>query len=198
MSKKGIGIAILLGLISLGLIAGTGFLVVAGKKSGKEVESRVTKGELKKVSEKESEEDEDDDQTEKSEESVLVTPIDGKMEFTADGSGTVAEAQPREKFKKKAKKKIQGGSEEYIFPSSDTEMITEAEAAALSTWDAQMAINEIMARKGRRFKDAQIQAYFDAQSWYTGTVDPDTFDANQASYLNATETANVNLLSKYR
>ena len=37
------------------------------------------------------------------------------------------------------------------------------------------AKNEIYARHGRRFKDPELQAWFDAQSWYNGTIPPEQF-----------------------
>lgn len=55
----------------------------------------------------------------------------------------------------------------------------------------QMAINEIYARHNRRFVTPSIQAYFDAQSWYSGTVDASSFDA---ASLSQTEWANISLM----
>ena len=40
------------------------------------------------------------------------------------------------------------------------------------------AKNEIYARHGRKFKDAELQAWFDAQEWYDGTIAPEAFDDN--------------------
>jgi hypothetical protein len=51
-----------------------------------------------------------------------------------------------------------------------------------------LALNEIYARHGRRFNSAELQKYFDAQSWYHGTISPDRFDDN---VLTETEEANV-------
>ena len=89
---------------------------------------------------------------------------------------------------------------DYIFPNSDTVLITDAEASALSKEDAQLAINEIMAREGRTFKDESIQAYFDSKTWYQNTpkIDREEFDAHKDQYLNAVEQANIETLSKYR
>lgn len=49
-----------------------------------------------------------------------------------------------------------------------------------------MARNEIYARHGRKFKDAQIQAYFDSRSWYSGTVEADSFDESALSDIERT------------
>lgn len=43
------------------------------------------------------------------------------------------------------------------------------------------AINEIYARHGRRFKNSELQAWFDAQDWYNGTIEPDNFDESVLS-----------------
>ena len=40
------------------------------------------------------------------------------------------------------------------------------------------ARNEIYARHGRRFKDDELQEYFNSKSWYEGTIDPDDFAEN--------------------
>ena len=60
-----------------------------------------------------------------------------------------------------------------------------------------LARNEIYARKGRRFKAADLQAYFDAQPWYYGYIDPAAFDSQEKVYLNQYELANARLILKY-
>ena len=71
---------------------------------------------------------------------------------------------------------INSNSSGYIIPDSSDRLLTEADIAGLSKDELRKARNEIAARHGRRFKDAELQAYFESQSWYTGLYDPDEFD----------------------
>lgn len=82
----------------------------------------------------------------------------------------------------------------YVFPDSDTKLLTEADLQGLSAEECKIARNEIYARHGRKFKDETLQAYFDACDWYEGTVEPDDF---QESDLNAVEIENKNLIVAY-
>lgn len=82
----------------------------------------------------------------------------------------------------------QGTSTDYILPTSNTALVSYDTLRPLSDWQLRLARNEIYARYGRRFNDAQLQAYFDGKSWYHGTIAPDAFDA---SVLNDTELANI-------
>lgn len=72
-------------------------------------------------------------------------------------------------------------SSDYILPGSDTTLISYDTLRALSNDQLRLARNEIYARHGRRFDDAQLQAYFDGKSWYHGTIAPEDFDANVLS-----------------
>ena len=83
---------------------------------------------------------------------------------------------------------------EYILPGSDATYLAEKELTNLSQDELRYAVNEIYARHHRRFKDAQLQAYFDAKSWYTGTVEPEDFDEKT---LNAYEKENVKVIRAY-
>jgi hypothetical protein len=82
----------------------------------------------------------------------------------------------------------------YVFPDSDKKLLTQADLSGLSAQECKIARNEIYARHGRKFKDAELQAYFDALDWYEGTIDPDDFDE---SLLNDIEIANKNLIVAY-
>lgn len=86
------------------------------------------------------------------------------------------------------------GDQTFIFPDSDTAYITDHELSGLSQDELRYAVNEIYARHHRRFKDSQLQAYFDSKSWYTGTVEPDDFDENT---LNVYEKENVKVIRAY-
>lgn len=83
---------------------------------------------------------------------------------------------------------------EYILPHSDTEQITLDQLQGLSSTEARIARNEILARHGRKFKDQELQAHFDGCSWYTGTVEADDFDYTVLSPL---EQQNVEVIKEY-
>lgn len=83
---------------------------------------------------------------------------------------------------------------EYILPDSDTRYLTEDDLQGLSADECRLARNEIFARHGRRFDDAALQAYFDACSWYTGTVAASAFNE---SVFNEYEAANVTFIREY-
>lgn len=67
---------------------------------------------------------------------------------------------------------------DYILPNSDSELITKRDLEGLSAEECKIARNEIYARHGRRFKDDELQEYFNSKSWYEGTIDPDDFAEN--------------------
>lgn len=83
-------------------------------------------------------------------------------------------------------------SSSYVLEGSDSRYITDEEVAALTKDDMQLAINEIYARHGRKFSMKEYRDYFNSQSWYKGTVDPDKFNEGM---LNAYENANIAKLS---
>ncbi|MGM9538118.1 MAG: SH3 domain-containing protein [Candidatus Onthomonas sp.] len=84
----------------------------------------------------------------------------------------------------------------YILPDSATRNYTKEELSSLSSSQLRLARNEIYARHGRKFNDKSLQDYFNSCSWYSGTVDPATFDANINSYLNSYEIANLKLIKE--
>lgn len=83
----------------------------------------------------------------------------------------------------------------YLIPDSDVRSLSDSEVNGMTTEYARYALNEIYARHGRMFKDEALQAYFDSQAWYTGSVAPDQF---KESWLNPVEKANVQKLDKRR
>jgi|GEM_PF-6003857 len=89
---------------------------------------------------------------------------------------------------------ILNGYGEYIIPDSDRRRITADELDGMSAYSLKLARNEIYARHGRRFADAQLQSYFDSKSWYSGTIEPDDFSED---LLNQIEKDNVKLIKKF-
>ena len=82
----------------------------------------------------------------------------------------------------------------YILPESAARRLTQADVADLTWEQCCLARNEIFARHGRIFQTPQIAAYFEAQSWYHGTVPGASFDNNS---LTPTERANADFLADY-
>ena len=82
----------------------------------------------------------------------------------------------------------------YILPDSAARLLTRADVADLTWEQCCLARNEIFARHGRLFQTPQIAAYFEAQSWYHGTVPGASFDNNS---LTPTERANADFLADY-
>lgn len=84
----------------------------------------------------------------------------------------------------------------FIFPNSDSSFLSNAQVSALSDNDLQLAINEIYARRGRIFKDASLNAYFNSQSWYEGKYTAEEFEKNVK--FNTYEQKNLQLLINER
>ena len=66
--------------------------------------------------------------------------------------------------------------------------------AGLTDEQLNIAKNELYARHGRKFTNKELQAYFDAQPWYTGTIEPDDFKEDQL--FSSTEKKNAEFLSQ--
>lgn len=93
-----------------------------------------------------------------------------------------------------SEEKSVGTYSEYILATSDSQYLKKSDLEGMTAEECRLARNEIYARHGRRFKDEQLQNYFDACSWYQGTVDPDDF---QESILNDFEIKNIETISGY-
>ena len=65
-----------------------------------------------------------------------------------------------------------------------------ADHYSISDTLGELAKNEIYARHGRKFVTQRIADYFNSKSWYKGTVEPETFDAD-TSVFNEYEVANI-------
>ena len=79
----------------------------------------------------------------------------------------------------------------FIFPRSDTELIQQWEAEALSDSGLTHAINEIYARHGYIFRSAELAEYYGQFSWYIPEIPSDAFSADCFSQI---EQQNLNLL----
>lgn len=86
---------------------------------------------------------------------------------------------------------------DYYFPESDSRYLTDEEISKYSSAELELAKNEIYARHGRKFVTSYIAEYFSSKSWYQGTVDPETFDAQQDSIFNEYEVANIDKIVQW-
>jgi hypothetical protein len=75
---------------------------------------------------------------------------------------------------------------DFIFPDSDRRYLTRQELTRLTRDQLRRARNEIYARRGRFFQDANLTAYFSRFPWYR----PHTWDPP----LTPIEQANVGLI----
>ena len=84
--------------------------------------------------------------------------------------------------------------DEYILPYSSELRLYKSDLEGLTKDECRIARNEIYARHGRRFKDEELQRYFDSKDWYEGTIDPDDFNERE---LSRTELDNLDLIMEY-
>lgn len=78
-----------------------------------------------------------------------------------------------------------------LIEDSSTDYLEDSDIYWMTPEQLRYAKNEIYARHGRRFNDAGLQAWFDAQTWYSGTIAPGDFDE---SALSAVEKANIQVI----
>ena len=85
-------------------------------------------------------------------------------------------------------------ADDFIFPYSNTEKLTEDDLAGLSKEELRLGRNEIYARYGRKFSDKNLQSYFNEKSWYFPTVEASDWSDK---VLNEVETYNVKFIKKH-
>ena len=108
---------------------------------------------------------------------------------------SIDSTQPNENNETETETKSKGRIDEYIFPDSDERVLNDNEINALSMMDLRLAINEIYARHGRKFKEKELSSYFESKSWYYGYLDRESFDE---SVFNVYEKENINRLAARR
>ena len=121
-----------------------------------------------------------EDKTDTTTESKSDSKTDSKSDSKTDNQDTAPAAST---------------SADYVLPDSDSRYYSESELKGMSTRDLYVARNEIYARHGRGFKNADLQNYFNSKSWYTKRYEPDEFD-KMASTLNDYEQKNADLMLK--
>lgn len=85
-------------------------------------------------------------------------------------------------------------SEDYVFPNSNTQLLTEADLQGKTAEQLRIGRNEIYARHGRKFNDEALQNYFNSKSWYSGTIEANAFDEG---VLNEFEKKNADFISSH-
>lgn len=85
-------------------------------------------------------------------------------------------------------------SAEYILMDSSTRELTSSDLYGMSSEQLELARNEIYARHGRKFDDPDIRAYFEAQSWYNGVIEPEDFTEDMLSEI---EKRNIQFIKSY-
>ena len=83
---------------------------------------------------------------------------------------------------------------EYILPFSSERLLTEEDISHLSQEELEIARNEIFARYGRLFADKELQTYFDAKEWYSGSIAAADFSL---AMLSSIERVNVEFIMAY-
>lgn len=79
----------------------------------------------------------------------------------------------------------------YSLPDSATRVYSVSELSGLSSWQLMIARNEIYARHGRGFNDAEVRSYFQNQSWYQQRYTAEEFDAMASTILSSVEQQNI-------
>lgn len=122
-------------------------------------------------------------------------PVIPSNDGQAAHSGTAATEPPAaEPTATPAPEPAPGPVSYYVIPDSDSRYLTVADLVGLTADELRIARNEIYARHGRLFSDASLQAYFDRQPWYNGTIAPGDF---AQSMLNDYEVKNAALILDY-
>ena len=86
-------------------------------------------------------------------------------------------------------------SSEFMLYGSDSRYIDKSELRGFTKEQCRIALNELYARYGRKFKDESLMNYFMQFEWYTPLIDPEDF--NEKTMFNAYEAANRDLIIQY-
>ncbi|HEY0051215.1 MAG TPA: YARHG domain-containing protein, partial [Pyrinomonadaceae bacterium] len=91
------------------------------------------------------------------------------------------------------------GYEAKLREKLSTEVLTEDTLGGLFTEDLRILRNEIYARRGRVFKDRELQKYFETTDWYQPNPDfkDDMLGEIEFKNLAAIKLAEENALSKF-
>lgn len=89
---------------------------------------------------------------------------------------------------------------EYIFPHSDTQLLTEADLENKDDMQLRLGLNEIYARHHCTFKTLEIVEYFKSKSWYSAdeNLTSEMMNNNMSQYFNEIELKNISFIQKHR
>jgi hypothetical protein len=125
---------------------------------------------------------------------VSTSPIDGSFYFSGGPAGQVATVSPTTSVlpPTAGPAPILPSSprtqSDFVFPDSESRVLTPDDLRGLSKDDLRIARNEIFARRGRYFNSPDLTARFSKFSWYV----PNTWNPQ----LNPVEQANVALIDR--
>jgi serine/threonine protein kinase len=88
---------------------------------------------------------------------------------------------------------LRPSSVKYLFLSERT--ISDSDVANKSAVELDFMRNEVLARYGRRFKDPELQSYFNLQPWYKPIYEPDQFPEE---LLTPTEQRNLEYIRDFQ
>lgn len=75
------------------------------------------------------------------------------------------------------------GEPYILIENSSTSYLTDSDVNWMTPTQLRYAKNEIYARHGRKFKDKELQIWFDSQEWYDGYIEPEDFDESVLSEI---------------
>lgn len=119
--------------------------------------------------------------------------IDNPVEEPSEEPEATPEPAPEPTLESEVIPEVPSG--DYIFPESNTRLLTADEVASKTKAELRLARNEIFARHGAIFGVEDLDEYFKAKSWYTPSISiSDFYDQVEMSM---TEEQNINLIREY-
>mgnify|MGYP000063748212 CR=1 FL=1 len=113
----------------------------------------------------------------------------------------ISESGKKETVKVTVNKKEETIDEEdFVFPLSDTELLTEEDLQGKDQQQLRMGINEIYARHHCTFKTEEVKNYFEAKKWYSGdeNLTSDLMNEHMSEYFNEVELKNISFIQAHR
>lgn len=138
---------------------------------------------------------------------VSICKIDQEGTITALAAGKtkifcVSESGKKETVKVMVNEKVEETVEEedYIFPRSDTEILTEEDLQGKDQQQLRMGINEIYARHHCSFKTEEVKDYFETKKWYSMDVNltSDLMNEHMSEYFNEVELKNISFIQSHQ
>lgn len=122
-----------------------------------------------------------------------VTTDTSPSETTAPTTApTTAATEPTTQPTQPAQTKL-----EYFMENCDSMYFERSDIVGFTKEECYYARNACYAQGGRKFKNKELQAYFEQYYWYSPTYEPSYFDENDDELMNKYEKANRKLISEY-